>query len=176
VEEEGERVQDFMAGAIGGAIATAPMTAAMTGLRRGHASARLQAIPPRQITETVAARAHVRRALDAEQLSAATYGAHVGYGAATGALYPAFASRVGGPAVLTGALYGLAVWGASYLGWLPAAGILRSALREPAGRNLMMVASHLVWGAALGLVYEAARERDGAVHRRPGEEARSDRD
>ena len=47
------------------------------------------------------------------------------------------------------------------------------------GRNVMMVASHLVWGAALGLVYDAARERDGAPaqHRpRHGAEARFDRD
>jgi len=150
-------MQDHVAGALAGAIATAPMTVVMTSLRRRLPGARLQAIPPRQITRNVAAKAGLAKALDAEQLSAATYGAHVGYGAAVGAAYPIFASRVGGPPALAGALFGLLVWGGSYLGWLPATGILRSATREPAGRNVMMIGAHLVWGAATALIFEATR-------------------
>jgi hypothetical protein len=150
-------VQGSVAGAAGGALATVPMTVVMTALRRELPGARRQEIPPRQITRRVLARAGVAKALDSEQISAATYGAHVGYGAALGAAYPAFASRLDGPPALKGALFGLLVWGGSYLGWLPAAGILRSAVREPAGRNVMMIGAHLVWGAATALVFEALR-------------------
>jgi putative membrane protein len=150
-------MQDPVSGAIAGAIATAPMTAVMTSLRRRLPGARREAIPPRQITRTLAAKVAGAGALDSEQISAATYGAHVGYGAALGSVYPVFASRVGGAPVATGALFGLLVWGGSYLGWLPAAGILRSATREPAGRNVMMIAAHVVWGAATALLFEATR-------------------
>jgi uncharacterized membrane protein YagU involved in acid resistance len=58
---------------------------------------------------------------------------------------------------LKGALFGVGVWAASYLGWLPAAGILRPATREPAGRNAMMIASHAVWGASLAVISERLR-------------------
>jgi len=170
-------VQDSVSGAIAGAIATAPMTVVMTSLRRRLPGARFQAIPPRQITRRVAAKAGLAKALDAEQLSAATYGAHLGYGATVGAAYPMFASRVGGPPVLTGALFGLLVWGGSYLGWLPATGILRSATREPAGRNAMMIGAHLVWGAATALIFEATRResRDEEISRRDVEPERDPR-
>lgn len=151
-------MQDPVAGAVGGAIATVPMTVAMTALRRQLPGARRQAIPPRQITRRILSKAGLAKRLDAEQLSAATYGAHVGYGASLGAVYPAFVSRVGGPAALKGALFGLLVWGGSYLGWLPASGILRSAAREPAGRNVMMIGAHLVWGVATALLFEGARD------------------
>jgi len=141
-----------LAGAVAGAAATAPMTAVMTLLRREFSDARREEIPPRQITRRIAQTAGVEPQLDAEQVHAATYFAHVGYGATTGALYPAFAARVRGPTVVKGALFGLAVWGASYLGWLPALRILRPATREPAGRNTMMIAAHLVWGASTALL------------------------
>lgn len=152
-------MRDLLAGAVAGALATGPMTVTMTALRRRLPDARRQAIPPRQITRSIAAKTGVARALDAEQESAATYGAHLGYGASVGAVYPAFAARVPAPPLVAGPLFGLAVWAGSYLGWLPAAGILRSAAREPAGRNAMMIAAHLVFGAATALVYEATRER-----------------
>jgi hypothetical protein len=131
------------------------MTVAMTSLRRLLPGARRQAIPPRQITRRLAAKAGIARKLDAEQISAATYGAHIGYGAAVGAAYPAFAARVGGPPLFTGALFGFLVWSGSYLGWLPAAGILRPATREPAGRNAMMIGAHLVFGVATALLCAA---------------------
>jgi hypothetical protein len=40
------------------------------------------------------------------------------------------------------------VWAASYAGWLPAVNTLPPPQRRPAGRNLLLILSHLVWGAA----------------------------
>jgi hypothetical protein len=48
-----------------------------------------------------------------------------------------------------GAFYGVLVWGASYLGWIPGARILKPATQHPGRRNGMMVACHLVWGATM---------------------------
>ncbi len=45
-----------------------------------------------------------------------------------------------------GMAFGLAVWCGSYLGWLPAFNMRASATKEPAQRNAMMIAAHLIWG------------------------------
>ncbi len=70
------------------------------------------------------------------------------------------------PPALAGAGFGLAVWAGSYLGWLPAAGILRPATEHPPRRVALMIAAHLVWGAsaglALGALSGAGRGREGA--------------
>jgi uncharacterized membrane protein YagU involved in acid resistance len=49
-----------------------------------------------------------------------------------------------------GSLAGLAVWTGSYLGWVPALGILPPATEHPWRRNVMMIVAHLVWGMTLG--------------------------
>jgi hypothetical protein len=46
--------------------------------------------------------------------------------------------------------FGVAVWLLSYMGWLPAIGLFGPATRDTQGRSALMVAAHLVWGAALG--------------------------
>ena len=51
-----------------------------------------------------------------------------------------------------GVAYGLAVWAGSYLGWLAAVGVLPPATHEPAGKNAVMIAAHVVWGATLSLL------------------------
>jgi uncharacterized membrane protein YagU involved in acid resistance len=61
---------------------------------------------------------------------------------------------------LKGALTGLAVWAGSYLGWLPAAGILRPATRHPWRRNLLMIIAHVIWGVTLGEVVRKLTESD----------------
>ena len=64
---------------------------------------------------------------------------------------------------------GVAVWAASYFGWIPAMGLLSPAHRHPPARNALMIAAHLVWGAVTAASYRelvAARRtvfRDGPV-------------
>jgi uncharacterized membrane protein YagU involved in acid resistance len=55
------------------------------------------------------------------------------------------------PNVVNGVAYGLGVWTASYLGLLPALGLLAPATEHPARRNALMIAAHVVWGASLGI-------------------------
>ena len=65
-----------------------------------------------------------------------------------------------------GALYGLAVWGGSYLGLMPATGLYRSADEEPAARNALMITAHIVWGAPSGVIFHSLT-RKGSDRIRP---------
>ena len=49
-------------------------------------------------------------------------------------------------APVSGPASGVAVWLASYMGWIPAVGILEPAPRHPVRRNGLMIGAHLVWG------------------------------
>jgi uncharacterized membrane protein YagU involved in acid resistance len=152
-----------VAGAISGFAATAPMTAVMVALHRTLPHQDQDPLPPRQITETVAAEAGVEEKLDEDSRRAATLAAHFGYGAAAGLGYAQMAGKSGLPSAAEGLLYGLAVWGGSYLGLMPATGLYRSAVDEPATRNALMIAAHVVWGAALGLTFQALTRNRNAL-------------
>jgi uncharacterized membrane protein YagU involved in acid resistance len=134
------------------------MTAAMVVMHRRLPARHRYALPPRQITMRVARMAGLRRHLDEPERAGATMAAHFGYGTAAGALYGLAARPLPAPTLVKGLLFGLALWGVSYLGLLPAAGLLRSATDHPAERNALMIAAHLVWGATLGLVTDALAE------------------
>jgi hypothetical protein len=141
-------------GALAGAAATAPMTAVMAAWNQALPEGQQERLPPRQITRNAAWLAGVND-LSEPAKEGLTAAAHFGYGAAAGAAFALIAPHLPAPPVLSGVGYGLAVWAAGYLGWLPATGLHRGALNEPTGRNAMNIASHVVYGAALGLLTEA---------------------
>lgn len=136
-----------IAGSIAGAVATVPMTAVMRAFEHQ------QDLPPRVIAENAAGGAMEGLSEDTRDKLSMT--AHFGFGAAAGAGFGAVAGQTGLPAVAEGALYGVALWGASYLGVMPAAGLYKPATEDKGSRTLMMIGAHLVWGAALGLVWQA---------------------
>lgn len=111
------------------------------------------ALPPRLITESLADKAGVAHRTTHEQKQVAAGIAHFSYGTAVGALYGLLSGREESSPLAEGIGYGLAVWGASYLGFLPAAGLLSPATEHPARRNALMIAAHVVWGAALGRAF-----------------------
>jgi hypothetical protein len=87
---------------------------------------------------------------------AATLAAHFGFGAATGALFAAGSKELQHQyPVAAGIGYGLCVWAGSYLGWVPGLRLMPPATRQPAARNIMMIAAHVVWGATLGFALMA---------------------
>lgn len=132
-------MQRLLFGAIAGVCATMAMTSGMRLLFRRLPQRHRYPLPPREITEDLVPAP--RRALPS-----LTVLAHFGYGALAGAVFPML------PAFLrNGPLYGVAVWGLSYLGWIPAARVLRPATLHPGQRNLLMIAVHLVWGLALSM-------------------------
>jgi uncharacterized membrane protein YagU involved in acid resistance len=146
-------------GAIAGAAATIPMSWAMEVMHRLLPSHERQPLPPREITERVTEAAGVKDRLSDGQRLWLSLAAHVGYGAAVGALYQAVGPKAKVSPLLKGPAYGLAVWAGSYLGVLPALGIMKPATRHPARRTMTMVAAHLVWGSALALFADALHER-----------------
>ena len=137
------------------------MTATMVALHNALPVRHQYPLPPAQIAENAAAQAGVNGDLKEEERTTATLVAHFGYGTVVGAGYAALAGKSGLAPIAEGALYGLAVWGGSYLGLVPAAGLYRSAVEEPAARNALMIAAHVVWGSALGLIFHALTGGDG---------------
>jgi uncharacterized membrane protein YagU involved in acid resistance len=146
----------LLLGGIAGLVATLPMTATIRAVHRRLPDRERYPATPRELIDATAG------ALDAPLPESTardlTLSAHYAYGAAVGALVAAAAPR---PSLPAGAAAGAAVWAASYLGWIPAAGLLKPATEHPARRNAMMIAAHLVWGAALAAaLHELHAERE----------------
>ena len=150
VQAQPERA--LLKGTLAGFVATVPMTIFMLATQRFLPKRQQYRLPPEMITSELAHRTHIRHRLSKQQILAATTVSHFGYGAAMGAAYGPLQQRVPLPPIAQGVLFGIVVWAASYLGLLPALGISASSHREPVRRNLMMIAAHVVWGAAMGAV------------------------
>jgi len=144
-------VARLLKGALAGCIATGPMSGAMLLMYYLLPwRDRRFAIPPEQVTKRLAG----WRRSEKERRTWMTWALHFGIGTGSGALYAPFAHFVRLPSLLRGMVFGLLVWAAGYLGVLPAADILPPATRHSAGRNMMMIVAHLVWGAVLALLMD----------------------
>jgi glycine/D-amino acid oxidase-like deaminating enzyme/nitrite reductase/ring-hydroxylating ferredoxin subunit len=136
-------------GSVAGLAGTAAMSVALLGAQKLGLLGRM---PPKRITQAALRALHVRGSKRGENLLSTV--AHVGYGVGAGVLFAALAARLGrrGPAprVAGGVGFGLAIWGLSYLGWVPALGIMPPAHRDRPGRPTAMVLGHMIYGAVLG--------------------------
>jgi hypothetical protein len=148
-------------GALAGIAATAAMTVAMNRMFRALPERERYPLPPRELTEAVAGGP---AAAKPSSSAGAAMAAHFAFGAVTGAGFALQDRRD----VASGSAFAIGIWGASYLGWIPAAGLLRSATSHPARRNALMLAAHIIWGSTLATVL---RELDAAA-----EEAFAERD
>lgn len=155
----------FLAGTFAGTVATLFHTAAMFALQPWLPRERHRRLPPAQITSTAARRARTGQVESGRGLRVATAFTHFGFGAAAGSLYPLLAEHGRSKPVATGIGFGVAVWAASYLGWIPALRLLPPATQHSAQRNAMMILAHVAWGAALGLMYDRMRhDRPASAH------------
>lgn len=136
----------LLLGGIAGFAATLAMTAAMRRLHQGLPAKEKYPLTPREIIDSTAARAATP--LAEETARDVTTAAHFAYGAAMGAL---IALLNPDPGKRSGTAAGIAVWLASYMGWIPAVGILEPATKHPARRNALMIAVHGVWGCATAI-------------------------
>lgn len=148
-------------GAASGCLATVAMTAEMLGLQQVLPPREQYPLPPRRIIDVLARRLGILHDLDRAELDVATAIGHFGYGTTMGALYGPLGLTLPLPGVVSGIGYGLLVWAGSYLGLLPALGILRPATKHPAGRNALMIGAHVVWGASLGWLAHQIAKRTG---------------
>lgn len=154
-------IASMIKGGVSGVLAVAPMTLTMALLHGKSPWHPRDPLPPREITEEIAERVGVRDAMDEQDVRAASAVNHFAYGAATGSIYGIVAQRMAVPPVASGVLFAASVWTLSYMGWLPALRVLPPATQQPGGRNALMIAAHVVWGASMGLTLAALdRRRD----------------
>jgi uncharacterized membrane protein YagU involved in acid resistance len=133
----------LLIGGIAGFAGTLAMTAAMRRMHRRLPAKERYPLTPREIVDSGAKQVHA--ALPDEAARDLTLAAHFAYGALVGAMIAAMNPDM---KKKTGAAAGAAVWVASYMGWIPAVGTLEPATEHPPRRNALMIAAHLVWGAA----------------------------
>jgi uncharacterized membrane protein YagU involved in acid resistance len=146
----------MLVGAAAGAAATVPMTIVMETLHRQLPGEPPRPLPPREVVDGVAVKAGVHRELNERDMQQLTLAAHFGYGAVCGALFGLVAPRNVPAAMTAGVMFGVGVWAGSYLGWLPALGVRQPATQDPRARSGLMIAAHIVWGAAAGAIVASA--------------------
>jgi uncharacterized membrane protein YagU involved in acid resistance len=132
-------------GAIAGFVGTMAMTAAMRRMHGRLPAKERYPLTPREIVDS---------ALDPPPAAAPDFAiaAHFAYGAACGAVLAAVNPRISRAG---GSLAGAAIWLTSYMGWIPAMGVLKPATAHPLRRNAVMIGAHLSWGWSTA---EAMRE------------------
>src|SRR3954454_19740683 len=153
-------IRAALAGTMVGVGATLGMSAVMMiGQRVGLAGRH----PPEEIVDRSAERLTGRR-MEERHADVAGAVAHLAFGGAGGALF-AVAWRMLRPPVpasLAGIGYAVGIWTASYLGWVPALGLMPPADKDDRSRQAVLVAAHVVYGAILGTIVERlTASRDG---------------
>ncbi len=151
----------ILLGALAGLAATVPMSLAMKLLHQQLPEHEQYPLPPRAVTMEIAEEAGIKEHLNEPEREGLTWASHFAYGAACGVAYAPLARHNDLPPALKGAAFGVAVWAGSYLGWLPAAGIIRPANEHPPRRTALMIAAHVVWGVAAGLIVESLSDEKG---------------
>ena len=151
--------RELARGGLAGLLATIPMTFVLEGTRRAMPWWRRPELEPQTVTRRLLAALGASSTTVARHRDSATVVSHFGFGATAGALYGVLLPRVIGGGVARAAAYGVGVFAASYLGWLPALSLFdpRPARDLPATRAARLVAAHVVWGAALGVLASAPR-------------------
>jgi hypothetical protein len=120
-------------------------------------------LPPREIVEAITVKTGISRELTETGVQNLALAGHFCYAAATGSLFGLMAPRNPVAGAAAGAAFGMGVWAASYLGWLPAAGLRQPVKYDPSARTRLMIGGHLLWGAALGLMASLGRGRPARV-------------
>ena len=146
-----EHLRAAVAGAVSGLAATLLTSGVMLVARRAGISGEL---PPGKIAERAIEETTGRDATQDEERAVAG-AAHLGFGAAAGALFGVLVARMrpvpDAASAALGALFATGVWLASYQGWVPLLHIMPPASEDRPGRSATMIVAHWVYGAALGL-------------------------
>jgi uncharacterized membrane protein YagU involved in acid resistance len=152
-------------GSLAGLIATVPMTIVMLAMQYLLPQWQQYALPPERFTATFARRVGLKKHMSKPQLLVASFISHLGFGAAMGAIYGPLTRIVPLPSILKGIVFGIVVWLAAYLGWLPIVGMSEAATKQPIQRNALMIVAHLVWGAGVGGVMNLLEGAFGSLIR-----------
>ncbi|MBB5627096.1 DUF6789 family protein [Sphaerisporangium krabiense] len=144
--------RNLVEGAVSGLLATAAFTTVMLA---GEHLGLLGEPPPQRIIRSALPGSKHRAKRGEHVLSGA---AHFAFGGAGGALFALATGRRRARAV-PGAAYGLLIWAVSYEWWVPALGLHQPAHRDRPGRQVVMAAGHVVYGASLAFFLNRLRRR-----------------
>ena len=147
----------ILIGALAGAIATVPQSATVWGLRRAGVYRRRAA--PEVVAEGITNATVGTEKVPQEWWKPVMLAEHFGFGAAAGALF-GLRAPILRPTTVSGLLAGLAVWKASYDGWMPGLRIMPPPEEDEQGRQVAMVLAHVAYGLALGAIVERLTSRD----------------
>jgi uncharacterized membrane protein YagU involved in acid resistance len=152
--------RSIAAGAVGGAAGAALMVPLYEGAKR--IGLLLESPPVRVVDRAAEQAAEATEAggpVEPDERFAAAVGSHLLYGAAAGVVYSLTQDELELPTAVAAPAYGLLLWVAGYVGWMPALGILPRPWRQRTGDALVPVVAHLVFALGLGLGDAALRRR-----------------
>jgi hypothetical protein len=152
-------LQRVLIGAAAGAIATVPQSAVVWGMKLAGVYQRTP--PPERVAHEVTDAVVGEENVPQEWWTPVVLAQHFGFGASVGALFGATTALIR-PTMAAGLLAGLAVWKASYDGWIPALRIMPPPEEDEAGRQTTMFLAHVAYGIALGYVVDRLTAREGA--------------
>lgn len=152
------KIVDALVGAASGLLASWLMEQAQARVLAHAGSAATLAreraaqgeLEPATIRTAARAARLLGRPLPDDRRAAAGEFVHYATGAAFGALFGVAGRRVGVPALLGGALFGVAVWLLNDELVVPALGLAKAPWRYPPSTHAKALAAHLVYGATTG--------------------------
>lgn len=136
----------ILRGALSGALATIPMTVPILAARK---LGLFRTPPPVQISDQIAAHTDVLPGRAEPGFTPSWLAGHFGYGAACGAVYGLVRPLLPGSTPAAGLLFGEAVWGVSYIGYLPALNLYPAPEEDVKPRTATMILAHAIFGLTL---------------------------
>jgi len=133
-------------GAISGVVATIPMTVPIIAAEKLRV---IHTPPPVQISDKVASLTRFLPEHAETGFASTWFAAHLGYGAVSGVVYALVRPALPGPEPVAGAIFGSAVWGVSYLGYLPILNLYPSPVDDATRRSAVMIFAHAIFGVVL---------------------------
>lgn len=147
----------MLLGAAAGAVATVPQSLIVWGARAVGVYRRKP--PPQEIADSMHELATEGAQASEPARTPLMLAEHFAFGAVGGAAF-GLATGVIRPTTVAGLLAGLAIWKASYDGWVPALRIMPPPEEDESGRVVTMVIAHVAYGLALGTLLDRWTRRD----------------
>jgi uncharacterized membrane protein YagU involved in acid resistance len=144
----GGLLKRLLRGGLAGGVATVLMTIFMWGAK--HLGLYASQPAPKAVSQGMLGKVLPTRFLVPRSGRQTFTGvSHAGFGVGLGGVYGLGTSIVPASA-LSGLAFGLLVWLASCMGWVPQAGLMPPPTKDERGRAVSILGAHMVYGTTLG--------------------------